>query len=164
VEIGAALVASTEPFEGVQPGEGSLDDPALLAKPGAVGDAAAGDPRSDPAGPQLPAVDAVVIAAVGEQLPRTVPGRVAWPADGRHRVEQGQQLGDVVAVAAGQADGQRDADGVADQVVLGPGPPAIDRGGADSIPPLSARTYEPSTTQRSRSSSPRARSWSSSFA
>jgi hypothetical protein len=36
----------------------------------------------------------------------------------RHCVEQRDQLGDVVAVAAGQGDRQGDAAGIDDQVVL----------------------------------------------
>jgi hypothetical protein len=51
VDVGAALVAGAESFEGVQPGEAALDHPAVAAQPGAVGDAAAGDARGDPALP-----------------------------------------------------------------------------------------------------------------
>jgi hypothetical protein len=50
----------------VQPGEAALDDPTLFAQAGAVGDAAAGDPRGDAAGAQLAAVLVVVVAAVRE--------------------------------------------------------------------------------------------------
>src|SRR3954464_12439215 len=96
MDVGAALVASAESLEGVQPGEAALDHPALLAQPGAVRDAAAGDPRSDPAPAQLPAVDVVVIATVGEQLPRSAAGPAAPAADRRHGVDQRNQLGDVV--------------------------------------------------------------------
>jgi hypothetical protein len=51
VDVGTAFVADSESFECVQPGEAALDHPALLAQPGAVGDAAAGDARGDPALP-----------------------------------------------------------------------------------------------------------------
>ncbi len=127
MEVGAALVADAEPLEGVQPGEAALDDPALSAQAGAVRDAAAGDPWSDAAGAELAAVDVVVVAAVGQQLPRSAAGPADPSADRRDRVDQGQQLGDVVAVAAGDADGQRQAAGVADQVVLAAGTGAVDR-------------------------------------
>jgi hypothetical protein len=92
-----------------------------------VGDAAAGDPRGDAAGAELAAVGVVVVAAVGEQLPRSAAGSAASSADRRHGVDQREQLGDVVAVAAGEGDRERDAAGVADQVVLGAWTPAIDR-------------------------------------
>jgi hypothetical protein len=158
VDVAAALVAGAQPLEGVQPGEAALDDPALTSQAGAVGDAAAGDPRSDPASAQLSAVDVVVVAAVGEQIPRSPAGSAAPSSDRRDGVDQRDELGDVVAVAAGEGDGEWDAAGVADQVVLGARPPAVDRRRADVVPPLSARMWEPSTAQRSRSSSPSARS------
>jgi hypothetical protein len=127
VDVAAALVAGAQSLEGVQPGEAALDDPAVAAQAGAVGDAAAGDPRSDPALAELTAVDVVVVAAVGEQLPWAPAGSAASAPDRRNGVDQRDQLGDVVAVAAGEADGQRDAAGVADQVVRGARTPAVDR-------------------------------------
>jgi hypothetical protein len=91
----------------VQPGEGSLDDPAHSPEARAVLGGAAGDDRVDAAGPQLAAVLVVVIAAVGDQAV----GALAWPpglaADRADTVDQRQQLGDVVSVAAGQRGGQR---------------------------------------------------------
>ncbi len=71
MDVGAALVAGAEPLEGVQPGKAALDHPALAAEAEAVGDAAAGNPRGDAARAQLPAVGVEVVAAVGEQLPRS---------------------------------------------------------------------------------------------
>jgi hypothetical protein len=44
-----------------------------------------------------------------------------------HRLDQRDQLGDVVAVPAGEGDGQRYAAGVADQVVLEARSPAVDQ-------------------------------------
>jgi hypothetical protein len=158
VDVSAAFVAGPEPLEGMQPGEAALDYPPLATQARAMGDPAAGDPRGDPALAELSAVDVVVIATVGEQLPRSPAGPPASTPDRWHGVDQRDELGDVVAVAAGECHGQRDAAGVADQVVLGAGPAAVDRGGADVVPPLRARMWEPSTAHRSRSSSPRARS------
>jgi hypothetical protein len=158
VDVGAALIAGAQPLEGMQPGKAALDHPALFAEAGAVRRTAAGDPRSDPASPQLTAVDVVVVAAVGEQLTRSAAGPAASPADRRHAVDQREQLGDVVAVAAGEGDREWNAGGVDDQVVLGAGAAAVDRGWADVVPPLRARMCEPSTAHRSRSSWSRARS------
>ena len=98
--------------------QAKLHHPALLAQAGAVGDAAAGDPRGDAASAQPVAVEVVVAAAVGEQLARSAARSAAPTADRRHGVDQRDELGDVVAVAAGQADGERDAAGIDDQVVL----------------------------------------------
>lgn len=162
VEVGAALLAGAQSLEAVPPGEAAFDHPALLAQPGAVRDAAAGDPRGAAARPQLAAVGVEVVAAIGEQLARSAAGPPSPAADRRYRVDQRDQLGDVVAVAAGQRDRPWDAGGVADQMVLAARPAAVDRGRADVVPPWSARTCEESTAAESRSSSPRARSWASS--
>ncbi len=86
MQVCAALVAGAQALEGVQPGEASFDDPAVPAQAGAVGDAAAGDARGDPAGAQLAAVDVVVIAPVGEQLARPPPWPAAYAADRRDGV------------------------------------------------------------------------------
>ena len=158
VEVGPAFPTSPESLVGVQPGEAALHHPAMPAQPGTMGDASTGDARSDPAGAQQPPVLVVIIATVREQFPRLAAGPTTQPADRRNRVDQGQQLGDVVAVAAGEADLQRDAVRLNDQVVLGTGSAAIDGAGPDMVPPLRARTCEPSTAHRSRSSAPAARS------
>lgn len=55
-------------------------------------------------------------------------------------------------VATGERDSQRGAVPVDDQVVLGAGAGPVDGRGADMVPPLRARTCDPSTEQSSRSS------------
>jgi len=164
VNVGADFVADAEAFVLVEPGEAAFDDPTVCAEAGAVGDAAAGDHRPDASGPQQPAVLVVVVAAVGEE-PSGAAQRPADPAtDGRDRVEQRDELGDVVAVPAGQGDRDRGAVGVGDQVMLGAGPATVDRRRARLLPPLRARTWEESTAAVARSRSPLARSSESSAA
>ena len=82
MNVGPALIADAQPLERVQPGEAALDHPALRAQAGAVGDAAAGDPRSDPTLAELAPVAVVVVAAIGEQLPRRRRGRPRLPRIG----------------------------------------------------------------------------------
>jgi hypothetical protein len=80
-----------------------------------------------PGSAQLTAVDVVVVTAVGEQLPRS-PARASAPAPDRwDGVDQWDELSDVVAVASGHAHREWYAAGVADQVVLGARPAAVDR-------------------------------------
>jgi hypothetical protein len=85
-----------------------------------VFDAAAGDDGFDSSGPEQAAVLVVVIAAVGQDevglLAR--PAGLAGDRSGVEILQQRDQLGDVVAVTAGQRDGQRNAAGVDEQVVL----------------------------------------------
>jgi hypothetical protein len=106
MEVGASLVADAESFELMQPGEGALDHPAHLAQSGAVGDAASGDQRSDAALPQEAAVLVEVVAPVGVQASGLAAGASAQAPDRRDGVKQGQELGDVMAVAAGERDGE----------------------------------------------------------
>ena len=74
VDVAAALVADGESFEGVEPGEGALDDPAPATESGAVFGLAAGDAVTDPARSQQAAVLVVVVAAVGDDHH----GAVTW--------------------------------------------------------------------------------------
>jgi hypothetical protein len=108
VDLVAAVVADEQSLELVQPGEGALDDPAGTAEAGAVLGLAAGDLWSDPTRTKVTAVGGVVVAAVGGHAF----GPAARPADAaahrRHRIDQRDQLGDVVAVAARNAPGERD--------------------------------------------------------
>lgn len=124
--IGASLVAGAEPFELVKPGEGALDDPTHLAQPGAVGDATSRDQRLDAPLPQQAAVLVEVVAPVGIQAPWFAAGASSETPDRRDRVEQGQELGDVVPVSAGEGDGERGSVTVDNQVVLGAGAGAVD--------------------------------------
>ena len=112
MDVVAAVGADEEASAVVEPGEGALDDPAMPAEPGAVFGLASGDHWFDPALPDEPAVLVVVVAAVCEQRLGSSSRTADATADGRHPVEKLDQLGDVVAVAAGQRDRQGDARGV----------------------------------------------------
>lgn len=100
--------------------EAALHDPALAAETGAVRCSTTRDDGSDPERPQEPAVLVEVIAAISEN---TI-GLLAWPTalasdrPGLQVLDQWQQLGDVVTVAAGQSDRERDAARVYEQMVL----------------------------------------------
>ena len=102
----------------VQPGERALDHPADTTEAGAVLGLAASDFGLDPSSAELSAVLVVVVAAIGgDPL-----GPSAWPADlAAHRwyaLDERHELGDVVAVAAGERPGERDARGVYEKVML----------------------------------------------
>ncbi len=109
MDVVAAVGADEKAAAVVQPGEGALDDPAVAAEPGAVLCLAASDHGLDAALPDQTAVLVVVVAAVGDQRPRTTSRPDDAAADGRYPVEQLEQLRDVVAVAAGERPGERDA-------------------------------------------------------
>lgn len=127
VDAGSAFPADAESSEAVEPGKGPLHHPPVYAKPAAMAGASASDGRDDAAGADLVAVDVVVVAAIGEQRVRPAPWVADLAADGRDGVQQRDELGDVVAVAAGENDGERGAVAVGDQVVLRSCPAPVDR-------------------------------------
>ena len=80
--------------------------------------AAASDHGLDATRPKLAAVLVVVIAAVCQHSIGS-PLRVATPAAHRpDRVDQRQQLSDIVAMPAGQADRQRNPGRIGQEMVL----------------------------------------------
>lgn len=118
MQLSRALITRPEPAQVVQPRERALDHPTLFPEPRAVLCAAARDRGLDPALAQLATVLVEVIATVGEQ-PLRVLARASLPAwhrtDGIH---ERQELSDIVAMAAGQADRERNPVSVGDQMVL----------------------------------------------
>jgi len=105
----------------VQPGEGALDDPAGAAEPGAVLGLAACDLRRDPAPAELAPVLVVVIPPISGDALRPAPRPADLTAHRRNALKERDELGYVVAVAAGDRPGERDAGRVDQEVVLGAG-------------------------------------------
>ena len=129
MDVVAAVGADEQPAAVMEPGEGALDDPAMTPEAGAVLGLAASDERLDATLPDEAAVLVVVVAAVCDQRPRSAPRPADPAADGRHAVEQLEQLGDVVAVSASERPGQGNTAAVYEQVVLAPTPAAVDGAG-----------------------------------
>jgi hypothetical protein len=125
--------------------------------------ASAGDARADALGAYGFAVFVVVVGAVGEQLIGPPAGSAAAAAYGWDLVNQREQFGDVVTVAAGQRHGQGDAGALGQDVVLRARAGAVDRARAAFGPRLAARTCEESITARDQSSFPAACSSASSI-
>ena len=140
VDLGAAFVADEQAAELVQPGEGALDNPAEAAQAGAVLGCAAGDYWFDPALAELAPVASEVVAAIGDELIGAAARPADGPAHGRYPVDERDHLGDIVAVAAGEGEGERDAALVDDQVVLGAQPSTVNRARARLGAPLFACT------------------------
>lgn len=88
---------------------------------------AAGDHGFDAALADEAAVLVMVVAAVADHRV----GSLSGPADGAayrwHRVEERDQLGDVVAVTAGDRVRERDPGGVDQEVMLGAGSASVHR-------------------------------------
>ncbi len=98
----------------------------------------------------MTSIDVVVVAAVGQQSVRPPTGPADPARDGWDLVEEGHQLGDVIAVAAGQRYRERDALAVDDEVVLAARPCSVDRAGPACGPLRAARPRCPRRSARRR--------------
>ncbi len=98
------------------------------------------DQRLDAALPYESPVLVVVVAAVGEQPLRSPPRSPDTPTHRRHQVDQSEQLRDVVAVAARECPGERDAAAVYEQVLLAATAAPVDRAGTRLRAPFFACT------------------------
>ncbi len=98
MDVGAAVVADEQSASLVEPGEGALHDPAVAPEAGAVFGLAPRDLGFDAALPELLAVVLGVIAAVGKESvgPATRPTDTSTHR--RDQIDEGEQLGDVMAV------------------------------------------------------------------
>jgi hypothetical protein len=140
VDLVAAVVADEQPFELVEPGEGAFDDPAVAAQPGAVLGLPACDLRGDAALAELAAAAVVVVTAVGAETIGSA-ARAPWlAADGRDTVEERDQLGAVVAVAARNSPGERDPRRIYEKVMLRTASGSINRARARFGAPFFACT------------------------
>ena len=140
MDLVAAVVADEQSFELVQPGEGALDDPADAAEPGAVLGLAAGDLGLDPSGAEFAPVLVVVVAAVGGDPLGSAARAADLAAHRRDAFDERDQLGDVVAVAAGDRPGERDPGRVYEKVMLGAVSGSINRARARRGAPFFACT------------------------
>lgn len=109
MDVIADLPPDAQAAEPVQVGEGAFHDPALGSQSGAVFGTPPRDQRFHSECADEAAVLVVVVATVTEYDVRAAPGPAALAAYRRNGFEQRNELGDVVAVAARQGGGERDA-------------------------------------------------------
>jgi hypothetical protein len=157
VNAGSPLVAHRQPSKSMQPGEGTFDHPARPAEAAAVRRAALRELRRDAAVPKLVAMRLRIVAAVTLNESRFADGPPGAASKGRHGIDEGQQLGDVVPVRRGQRRDERNPVRVGENMMFRPGLAAIGRVRSSFFPPRNARSDELSTTARARSSWPRRR-------
>jgi hypothetical protein len=140
VDVVAAVVADEESFELVEPGEGAFDDPAVAAEAGAVLGLASCDLWGDSALAELAAAAVVVVAAVGADTIGSAARPANLAAHRRDAVDKRDQLGAVMAVAAGERPGERDPGRVYEKVMLGAVSGSINRARARFGAPFFACT------------------------
>ena len=118
---------------------------------------AASDHGLDAALPDESPVLVVVVGAVGDHALGTSPRPPAHTSNRRDRVEERDQLGDVVAVAARDREGERDPGRVDEEMLLGAGTASAHWARARFGAPFFACTWLESMTARDHSISPAAR-------
>jgi hypothetical protein len=126
VDVVAAVGADQQSTVVVQPSEGAFNDPPLPAEPRTMAGPSAADDRLDTAFPEQSSVLVVVVAPVGEELAGASSRSADAAAHSRHAVDEVEQLGDVVAVAARQRPRERQPTAVYKQVVFAATAAAID--------------------------------------
>ncbi|KIS47703.1 hypothetical protein NP88_3852 [Burkholderia cepacia] len=124
--------------------------------------AALGDNRLDTAIAQRASMPLRVVTAIGVDHARSLQWVAAQPTNWRNRIDQRQQLRDIVNVRAGQDRRERRAIGVGDDVVLRTWSRAIGGVWPSFWPAPTARIDEESTAAREKSIWSAARSFASS--
>ena len=153
----STFVTHGQAAKAMQPGQGALDDPSGLPEAAPVRAATLGKLRRDTARRQLVAMGLRVVAAIALDESGFADGPPGAPAEGRHGVDQGQQLRDVMAIGGGQRRAERNPVRVSENMMFRPGLAAIGRVRSSFFPPRSARSDALSTMARARSSWPRRR-------
>ncbi len=125
MNVRTSLETNTEATEVMQPSMRAFNDPAIFAKAAAVFGTAPGDHRLNTAIAQRSSMSLGVVSSIGVDHTRSLQRVASQSANRRNRVNQRQQLCDIVDVRAGQDRGKRRAVGVGDDVVLGTGSRAI---------------------------------------
>jgi len=157
VNAGSPLVAHRQPSKSMQPGEGAFDHPTRPAEAAAVRRAALRELGGDAAIAEPVAMRLRIVAAVALDESRFAHGPTGAASEDGHRIDERQQLGDVVPVRRRQRRDERNPVGVGENMMFRPGLAAIGRVRSSFFPPRSARRDELSTTARARSSWPRRR-------
>ncbi len=127
MNVTTALETNTEATEVMHPGMRAFNDPAIFAKAAAMFGTTLGDHRLDTAITQRSSMSLGVVTAIGVDYARPLNRVAAQATNWRNRIDQRQQLRDVVDVRAGQDRGKRGAVGVGDDVALGTRSRAIGR-------------------------------------
>jgi len=157
-----SFIADSESAKPMQPCDGSFDDPAGFSQAAAVFGSASRNLRLDASGLERRSMGIRIIAAIGLDEVRFALRTPRFACNRGNRLDQRQQLGDVVAVGLGQNDRERNAFRVGEDVVLRAGTTAIGWVRSRFFPAPRARIEELSATTREKSIRSAPRSFDSS--
>jgi hypothetical protein len=162
VNVSSTIETYAKTTEVVEPRVSPFNDPAEFSQTTAMFSTAPCDHRFDAAFAQSLTMRIGIVTTIGIDDFGSLKWSAARAADRGNRVDERQQLGDVVAVRAGQDGADGNAIGVYEDVVLGTGSRAIRGVRASFSPAPTARTDEESTAAYERSICPASRNLSSS--
>lgn len=118
MDVGTSLIAHAQTSEAMQPGDGPFDHPAGEPQATAMFGVAPGNLGADSQFAQLLSMRLGVVSTVGLDELRTM-ARMPWLArDRRNRLDQGDQLGDIVGIGSGENHSERNALRIDREVVL----------------------------------------------
>ena len=136
----------------MEPTDGPLNNPAINAQTTAMLGITFRQDRFDALLPQHLAMRLRVVGAISLHSARPFAGATPFAADRRNRLDQGQQLRNIVSVRTGHRGRQRNAARVGNQMMLAARFPAIRGAWSCFFSPCTARTEEESTIARDQSS------------
>ena len=152
MNVDATLEAGAQLAEGSQPGVSALDHPALAPEPIIVFDASAGDAILDPAAFEMGTASRVVVTLVRMQFPGPSTQPAPLATHRRQGVDQLLEDHRIVAIGPGDAEDQRDALAVRDEVALAAELAPVRGVGPRVRPPRGLGTLAPSMLTRLKSS------------
>jgi len=159
---GKSFVSDSEATKPMQPSDGALNYPSGLAQAAAVFGSAPCNLRLDAPSLERCAMGVRVVTTICLDEVGFASRTSRLSRDRRNRLDQRQQLRDVVAIGLGQNDRERNAFRVREDVVLRTGTTAIGWVRSRFFPAPRARIEELSATARDRSSRSAPRSFDSS--
>jgi hypothetical protein len=118
VNVGTALIADAQPPELMEPTQRTLHDPACPSQATAMRRAPSSNHRLDAIQPQPHAMQVRVIGTVSIEPIRFPSGMTHFAPNGRDRLHQRDQLGDVMGVRPRESDGERNALRIREEVVF----------------------------------------------
>ncbi len=151
VNVGQPFVSNSQTTKPMQPSDGALHDPAGLAQAATVRGPAPCDLGLDTQGQERRTMRVGIISAVSLHQLGLSPWGAPLASNGRDGLNQGQQLGHVVAIGFGQNDRERNALRVGKEVMLRAGTTAIGWVRSGFFPAPRARMEELSATAREKS-------------
>ena len=162
MDLGESLIADSQTMEIMEPSMRTFDYPSILSESAAVLSAALGEYRFNTPFAQSASVCFGVVSAVSIDDLGFLQRAAANATDDWNRVDQRQQLCDVMAIGAGQNNRERHPVCVSSDMVLRAGSRTIYRVRPSFWPAPIARTEDESTTTRDKSICPAARNSESS--